>query len=55
MDNKNWATETLKEAPYWREGMSVEEYEKERNYFHQHIAEWTNGKYIPLWKQNKID
>lgn len=49
----DWATATLKEVPYWRDGMTPEEYEKERNYFNENIKLWTQGKYTPLWKQNK--
>lgn len=26
-ENKDWATPGVKEVPYWRDGMSVEEYE----------------------------
>lgn len=48
----DWATETLKEAPYWRNGMSPEEYEIERDYFNLHIEDWLKGEYEPLWKQN---
>ena len=28
----NWATETLMEAPFWRNGMTPEEYETENRY-----------------------
>lgn len=50
--DKDWAAPTLKEAPYWRNGMTVDEYEKERAYFNEHLDEWQKGKYVPLWKQN---
>ncbi len=49
--SNNWATGTLKEAPYWREGMSPEEYEIERDYFNAHIEDFYKGIYVPLWKQ----
>ena len=49
--NSNWATGTLKEAPYWRDGMSPEEYEVERVYFYQNWDQYVNGAYVPLWKQ----
>ena len=49
--SNNWATGTLKEAPYWREGMSPEEYEIERNYFNAHLGDFYKGIYVPLWKQ----
>lgn len=47
---------TLKEVPFWRDGMSVEEYELERTYFHEHWDDWTKGQYVPLWiKKRDID
>ena len=51
MADNNWATPTLKEAPYWREGMQPEEYERERTYFYEHYEEYIKGEYKPLWKQ----
>lgn len=50
-ENNEWATPTLKEAPYWKDGMSVEEYEKEREYYYKHLKDVRSGTYIPLWKQ----
>ena len=41
----DWARGTIKEVPFWREDMSIEEYEEERNYM--------NNRYIPLWKQKQ--
>ena len=35
----DWARGTIKEVPFWREDMSVEEYEEERNYLNKH---WTD-------------
>lgn len=52
MEDKNWATATLKEAPFWREGMTPEEYDEERKYFDEHYEDYTKGNYEPLWKQN---
>lgn len=48
---EDWATPTLKEAPYWREGMSPEEYDEEREYYYSHFQEWLDCSYEPLWKQ----
>ena len=48
----DWATYTLMEAPFWRSGMTPEEYDIEREYFYKHIEEVKEGKYVPLWKQN---
>lgn len=47
----DWATPSLKEEPYWREGMSVEEFETEREYYLKNWKRWEKEKYIPLWKQ----
>ena len=51
--NREWATGTLKEAPFWREGMTPEEYDTEREYFARHWQAYTKGEYVPLWKQRK--
>ncbi len=51
MQEKDWARGTLKEVPFWRKDMQPEEYDYERSYFHQNWENYTNGKYIPLWKQ----
>lgn len=51
MEETNWATGTLKEVPFWREDMTPEEYEVEREYYFQHWDDYKIGKYIPLWKQ----
>lgn len=48
---KDWANGTLKEVPFWRDGMTVEEYEKERNYLHDNWNKLMDGTYVPLWKQ----
>ena len=49
----DWARGTIKEVPFWREDMSVEEYEEERNYLNQHQTDYMNNRYIPLWKQKQ--
>ncbi|MGN1306818.1 MAG: hypothetical protein ACI4V3_04050 [Faecousia sp.] len=54
MAENDWATGTLKEAPFWREGMSLEEYEAERSYFYAHIEEYIKGTYCPQWKKREI-
>lgn len=52
MNNVNdWASPTLKEVPFWREGMSPEEYETEREYYAKNFDLVKEGKYVPLWKQ----
>ena len=47
----NWATPTLKEVPFWRDGMTPDEYDKEREYLARHINLLQEGLYVPLWKQ----
>lgn len=49
--NKDWATVSMKEYPFWRDGMTPEEFEKERAYFYAHTSDLKTGKYLPLWKQ----
>ena len=48
----NWPSILTDGLPFVREGMSVEEFEKEKEYFGEHYAEYLNGAYEPLWKQN---
>ncbi|MGN0501124.1 MAG: hypothetical protein ACI4HK_08300 [Ruminococcus sp.] len=52
MDNE-WATLTIKEVPFWRDGMTPEEYDEERIYFYKNFDSYKKGTYIPLWKQKK--
>lgn len=49
----DWATGTLKEAPFWRDDMQVEEYEIERTYLNKNWVLLQEGKYLPLWKQKQ--
>ena len=52
MKNQNdLASSTLKEVPFWREDMSPEEYEIEREYFAKNYELVKKGEYVPLWKQ----
>ena len=41
----DWARGTIKEVPFWREDMSIEEYEEERNYLNQHWTDYMNNRY----------
>ena len=50
-----WATATLKEAPFWRDDMTPEEYDVEREYLANNWDDFTKGKYKPLWKQKLIN
>ena len=49
--SNDWATPSLKEAPFWREGMSPQEYDTEREYLGRNFHLILEGKYQPLWKQ----
>lgn len=49
----DWCTPGMKEAPYYYDGMTPEQYEEERVYLAEHIDEYTSGAYKPLYKQNK--
>lgn len=41
-----------KKFPYWREGMTPEEYLKEEEYYAEHFEDLVQtGKYKPLWQQ----
>lgn len=51
--NKDWASATLKEVPFWRDDMGPEEYDIEREYLAKNFHLVRQGLYIPLWKQNK--
>lgn len=42
----------LLEYPFVYEGMTVEEYNKEKEYWGSHLKEVKDGTYVPLWKQN---
>lgn len=52
-ENKDWASAGLKEMPFWRNGMTPEEYDAEREYYLKNIKLFREGKYIPLWKQKQ--
>ena len=52
MEERNeWATPALKEVPFWREGMTAEEYDIEREYYAKHFDMVKSQQYVPLWKQ----
>lgn len=50
ISENDWATSGIKEAPYWQEGMSPEEYDREREYYLKNYEDIRSGrvKYIPL-------
>ena len=49
----DWATETLMEAPFWRNGMTLEEYEMENRYLSKNFYKQKDGNYMPLWMQEE--
>ena len=50
-ENKEWLNPKVKETPYWRDGMTPEEYDIEREYYYMHLDDVRKGTYKPLWKQ----
>lgn len=40
----SWETEAQREAPYWVDGMTPEEYDSEREYYLKHYDEIRRGK-----------
>jgi len=53
--NKDWASYTLKEVPFWRDDMTPEEYDTEREYYAKNFHLVREGKYVPLWKQKEMN
>lgn len=55
MAEKNYEefSPTLKEAPYYHDGMTFEEYDIEREYYLKNLDLVHEGKYVPLWKQKQ--
>lgn len=47
----SWATVGMKEFPFYHKGMTLEEFEEEREYFYRGLP-WPKG-YEPLWKQRE--
>ena len=52
----NWSTPELRKYPWWYDGMTPEEYDREREYYYQNFDKLVKtGLYKPLWKQNEKD
>jgi hypothetical protein len=48
----NWASLEMKKNPWWRDDMSPEEYDAEREYYVKNFDNLVvNGLYKPLWQQ----
>lgn len=43
----------LCEYPFYKKGMTIDEYNSEKEYYDAHIEEVRDGTYVPLWKQNR--
>jgi len=39
------------EEPFYRVGMSADEFKREKNYLNENIESFVKGDYVPLWKQ----
>lgn len=46
----NWATPSMKEFVFWRDGMTPEEFEKERDHYYKMMMQGKETEYKPLWK-----
>lgn len=51
VEKDDWSTPTLREVPFWRKGMTQEEYDIEREYHARNFHLVRQGLYTPLWKQ----
>lgn len=47
----NWATASMREFIFWKEGMTPEEFEKEYQHYYNMVSEGKRKEYKPLWKQ----
>ena len=41
--------------PFVREGMTIEEYLREKEYYKKNYSKVVNGTYLPMWKQVDIN
>ncbi len=44
MDKNNWATSMIKENPYYVDGMTPEEYDREREYYLRNFEKIRSGE-----------
>lgn len=42
----------LQEQPYYYHGITPENVIREREHLNNHLSEFFNGTYVPLWKQD---
>ena len=53
-EEHSWATASLKEAPFWREDMTPEEYDTERLFLIENWDAYKRGCYRPLWMEKQV-
>lgn len=41
----------MKEAPFYFDGITSKEYDRENVYFQSHYEEYLKNQYTPLWEQ----
>lgn len=41
----------MMEYPFYHDGMTIDEWYEERDYYANHMDDVKKGKYKPLWKQ----
>lgn len=49
-DKSGFPTLSMREAPFWRDGMTPEEYEKEQAHLWEMASKKQMDRYEPLWK-----
>ena len=48
----DWATPSMKEFEFWHDGMTPDEFKRERNHYYDMISKGKRAEYSPLWKSN---
>lgn len=43
------------DAPFYRTGMSADEYMREKIYLNENVDIFIDGTYVPLWRQRQRD
>jgi|GEM_PF-4562569 len=49
-----WASHSTREVPFWRDDITIEEYEEERIHWLTHLAEKRMSEYKPLYKERPL-
>lgn len=53
-EDNSWATPGMREAPFWREGMTIDEYFEENDYLYMNFEKLQHGEYKTLYEQRKL-